>query len=119
MGFGKRQKGEREGHEVLRFIATYDHRHTSCRYSGILYGGWGVMMFRQQDADIFGTSEWVLVADDGHETPISILDLRSEGFGFVINRDNDEWGTADTGSTYEQLPSNARSRACEILASVN
>jgi hypothetical protein len=54
------------------------------------------MKFRRQDADDFGTSEWVLVADNGHETPISIVDLRSEGFGFVVYWNDDTHGTADT-----------------------
>jgi hypothetical protein len=47
--------------------------------------------FRRHDADIFGTSEWILLADNGHETPISIADLRSEG--------SDSWCTGTTTRT--------------------
>ena len=45
------------------------------------------MIFRRhEDAD-----EWTLVADDGHDTPISIANLCADGFGFVVYW-NDETG---------------------------
>ena len=48
------------------------------------------------DADIHGTSEWVLIDDDGHEMPISIADLTSDGEKYVIYWNDDTWDTADT-----------------------
>jgi len=54
------------------------------------------MKFRHQDADIFGTSEWELLNDNGQETGVSIADLRSEAFGFVVLYGGDTYGTADT-----------------------
>lgn len=40
--------------------------------------------------------QWTLLADNGAATPICVLDLRSEGYGFVVNWDNDNWGSAAT-----------------------
>ena len=54
------------------------------------------MIFRHQDAYIFGTSEWELLTDDGRETGVSIYDLRADGFAFVVNWNGDTHGTADT-----------------------
>lgn len=40
--------------------------------------------------------QWTLLADNGAATPICVLDLRGEGFGFAVNWDDDNWGTAAT-----------------------
>jgi hypothetical protein len=61
------------------------------------------MQFRRRDADDHGTNEWVLLADNGNETAISILDLCSEGFGYVVNWDDDNWGEADTLAEAKQI----------------
>jgi hypothetical protein len=40
--------------------------------------------------------QWTLLADNGQATPIYVLDLRGEGYGFVVNWDDENWGSAAT-----------------------
>jgi hypothetical protein len=49
------------------------------------------MRFRRE-SDI----EWRMIADNGHDTGVTIADLRAEGFGFVVNWEGNCYGNAKT-----------------------
>jgi hypothetical protein len=50
--------------------------------------------FRQQDANEFGDTEWVLLTDDGHETEL-VLSRRKQGF--------ESLGNANKSNTYYKI----------------
>jgi hypothetical protein len=64
------------------------------------------MKFRQQDANEFGDSEWVLLTDDGRETPLGITIFRSDDGFEVVTADGDVLGTAKTFAEAKKIALN-------------